>query len=277
MIGVTPNFRLTGKGVIVAVLDTGVDLSHPDFQGRFTEGVDAVSFVPGEAVQDGHGHGTHCAGVVGGPASSTGGMRYGVAPGVALLVGKVLSDAGSGPDSTILDGIDWAADQGAKVVSMSLGSRRGVGEAFAAVYERIAANLLGSVPGTLIVAAAGNDSARPFFTAPVENPAACPSILAVGAVDREARIAPFSCRQMDEVAEVNLCAPGVAVHSAFTGGGFRALSGTSMATPHVAGVAALDLEAKAGLTAAALWRDLETKAKAAGDPKDFGKGLVQAP
>jgi subtilisin len=277
LVGVTAGFRLTGRGVKVAVLDTGVDLKHPDFAGRFQEGVNAQSFVPGETVQDGHGHGTHCAGVLGGPAQSLAGTRYGVAPGVDLLVGKVLSNAGSGHDDQIIDGIDWAADQGARVISMSLGSRRPAGGAFSVAYERVAQNLLQSTPGSLIVAAAGNDSTRPWSIVPVENPAACPSILAVAAVDSASQIAYFSCGQIDPIGEVNLSAPGVAVYSTWTGGGFRSISGTSMATPHVAGVAALYLEDQPALSAAALWKLLEARSRAAGSASDFGKGIVQAP
>jgi subtilisin family serine protease len=277
MVGVSAGFRLTGLGVKVAVLDTGVDLQHPDFAGRFQEGVNAQSFVPGEPVQDGHGHGTHCAGVVGGPAQSSGGTRYGVAPKADLLVGKVLNNAGSGYDDQILDGIDWAADQGARVISMSLGSARATGGAFPVAYERVAQNLLQGAPGTLLVAAAGNSSARPWFTSPVENPASCPSILAVAAVDSARRVANFSCGQLDSIGEVNLSGPGVAVYSAWTGGGFRSIGGTSMATPHVAGVAALYLEDQPALNAAALWKLLEARAQALGNARDFGKGLVQAP
>jgi subtilisin len=277
LVGVTPGFHLTGSGVKVAVLDTGVDLQHSDFANRFQEGVNAQSFVSGEPVQDGHGHGTHCAGVVGGPVQSSGGTRYGVAPGVDLLVGKVLSNAGSGYDDQILDGIDWAAEQGARIISMSLGSARSTGGAFPVVYERVAENLLHESPGTLIIAAAGNSSARPWFTAPVENPASCPTILAVAAVDSGKRVANFSCAQLDEVGEVNLSGPGVAVYSAWTGGGFRSISGTSMATPHAAGVAALYLEDQPALGAAALWKLLEARAQALGNARDFGKGLVRAP
>jgi subtilisin family serine protease len=275
MVNVTAASRFTGRGVSVAVLDTGIDLQHPDLAGRVVEGDTAQSFVPNETVQDGHGHGTHCAGVVTGPVQSASGTRYGVAPDATLLVGKVLSNAGSGFDDGILDGMAWAAEHGARVLSMSLGSRRNAGQPFSVAYERVAQNLLES--GVLVVAAAGNGSSRPFFTRPVENPAACPSILAVAAVDRARRVAPFSCRKMDDVGEVNVSAPGVSVLSAWTGGGFRSISGTSMATPHVAGVAALCLESRPELTARELWRALESAAQALGDPNDFGEGLVQAP
>ena len=276
MIGVGEGDRARGRGVTVAVLDTGVDLDHPDLSGRFRESWQAASFVPHEGVQDRHGHGTHCVGIVGGPRRSTSGTRYGVAPEVRVLAGKVLSDAGSGFDDWILDGIDWAVENGARVVSMSCMSSRAAGEPSALLYERVAENLLASRPGTLLLAAAGNASERPWYTRAVDNPGACPSLLAVAAVHRERRIASFSGRQMDDIGVVNLSAPGVSVHSAWTGGGFRTLSGTSMAVPHVAGVAALYLEEQPGLSGPDLWRMLQTRALPLGDVRDFGSGLVQA-
>jgi subtilisin family serine protease len=148
----------TGAGVTVAVLDTGIDLDHPDFRGRFIEGADAVSFVEGEDVRDLNGHGTHCAGVIAGPVSPACGTRYGVAPQVKLLVGKVLRGTeGEGYDSDILDGIDWAADQGAQIVSMSLGAPRNPGAPYNTVYERVAAHFLRGAQGPLLIAAAGNE------------------------------------------------------------------------------------------------------------------------
>jgi subtilisin len=277
MIGLGPDDRRTGRGACVAILDTGVDLAHPDFASRFAGDWKAASFVPGEGAQDGHGHGTHCVGVVGGPRRSTGGTRYGVAPGARVLVGKVLSDGGTGFSDWILDGIDWAADNGARVISLSCISTRTAGQPYAVVYERVAENLLRSAPGTLLLAAAGNASERPWYTRPVDNPAACPSLLAVGAVAPSGRIASFSGRQMDEIGEVNFAAPGVRVHSAWPGGGFRTLSGTSMAVPHAAGVAAIYLEEEPKLSGPALWRAFERRALPLGDARDFGRGLVQAP
>jgi subtilisin family serine protease len=276
MIGVGPDQPRTGRSACVAVLDTGVDLAHPDLAPRLAEDWRAASFVPGETVQDGHGHGTHCVGVVGGPRRSSSGTRYGVAPDARVLVGKVLGDAGTGFSDWILDGIDWAADNGARAISLSCISSRSAGQPYAVVYERVAENLLGSRPGALLLAAAGNASERPWYTRPVGNPAACPSLVAVGAVHPAGRIASFSGRQMDDVGEVNLAAPGVRVHSAWTGGGFRTLGGTSMAVPHVAGVAALYLEEEPALSARGLWRALEQRALPLGDVRDFGRGLVQA-
>jgi subtilisin family serine protease len=276
LIGVSPDLVRLGRGAAVAVLDTGIDLAHPDLSKRLRENGRAANFVPGESVHDGHGHGTHCAGVVGGPLRSTSGTRYGVAPEVRLLVGKVLSDLGTGFTDWILDGIDWAAANGARVISMSCLSNRSAGQPHSVVYERVAQSLLESSPGTLLLAPAGNASARPWHTQPVDNPAACPSLVAVAAVQRGRQVAWFSGRQMDETGEVNLSAPGVGVHSAWTGGGFRSRSGTSMAVPHVAGVAALYLEGRPRLSALELRRALESRARPLGDSRDYGRGLVHA-
>ena len=107
-----------GTGVKVAVLDTGADQSHPDLAGRISE---AVSFVPGETTDDGNGHGTHTASTVGGSGAASGGLEKGVAPGANLIIGKVLSNEGQGDDSWVIAGMQWAAGEGAKVISMSLG------------------------------------------------------------------------------------------------------------------------------------------------------------
>jgi subtilisin family serine protease len=276
LIGMSPGYQVaTGKGVTVAVLDTGIDLTHPDFAGRVEEGRNAKSFVPGQKVQDGHGHGTHCAGVVAGPVSSRGGMRYGVAPEASLVIGKVLSNRGSGSDDKILAGMDWARDQGAQVISMSLGSPRKIGEPYSVAYEQVASTLLAD--GILVVAAAGNESGRPDYRNPVENPAAAPSIMAVAAVDKDCKVGWFSCAQLDDIGTLDISAPGVDVYSSYMGGGFKLESGTSMAAPHVAGVAALYCQHVPSLRGRALWNTLTSTALKIGDPSDYGAGLVQVP
>lgn len=268
----------TGKGVKVAVLDTGIDLNHPDFHNRVVEGVSAVSFVSGVSVQDVNGHGTHCAGIIAGPRQSASGIRYGVAPDVELLVGKVFNNEfrPRATDDDILEGISWAEQHGARIISMSLGSKRSVNIKFPVQYEQIAQKLLRRKSNSvLLVAAAGNDSDRPLSTAPVGNPASCPSIMAVAALDRNKRIADFSCKQMDDIGAVDVSAPGVAIFSSFTNGTFEKLDGTSMATPFVAGLAALYLQRDAKLTAQKLFDELKNNARLPGDPSDFGAGLVQ--
>ena len=262
----------------VAVLDTGIDLNHPDLRGKVIDGDTAFSQVGGVSVQDVHGHGTHCAGVISGPFQSVSGIRYGVAPNVELLVGKVFNNnfRPTASDDDILDGITWAEQKGARIISMSLGSVRMPNGDFPLQYEQIAKKLLRrDSDSVLLIAAAGNEGRRPISTAPVGNPASCPSIMGVAAIDRHKNIADFSCSQMDNIGEVDVSAPGVAVFSSFLNGTFEKLDGTSMATPHVAGLAALYLEREPNLTAQELFDLLKSRALPIGAREDFGAGLIQ--
>lgn len=277
LIGMSPNYtKATGKNTIVAVLDTGIDLTHPDFSNQhFIDNVNVKTFVPNEGVQDENGHGTHCAGVIAGKKNPSVGRRYSVAPDAALLIGKVLNNDGEGSDDWILDGMDWAQEQGAQIISMSLGSLRAKDEAFDELYERTAKRLLDE--GVLVVAAAGNESNRPFSRIPVGNPAACPSIMSVGAIDRQKKVAYFSCAELDTIGGLDICAPGVAVLSSWKDNGYQSISGTSMAAPHVAGIAALYLETDPNISAKDLWELLETSAVQIVDKSDYGNGLAQVP
>jgi subtilisin family serine protease len=291
----------SGENVKVAVLDTGIDLNHLDFQGRFTEMLpdasrdennvpnpnavagNAVNYVVGETLQDLNGHGTHCAGLIAGPPTPTVGPRYAVSPGVDLFVAKVLDQTGHGSDDNILEAIDWAADQGVRIISMSLGSSRAEMEPAAQPYERMANALLNQNPGVLIIAAAGNDSRRqpppnPSLVMPVWNPAACASILAIASVDENDQIAPNSSGQADNIGEVNLSAPGVNIYSAGLGNKYSLASGTSQATPIAAGVAALMLERDPTLTARQLQARLLASAVPIAPPKqatDYGVGFAR--
>lgn len=268
----------TGRGVKVAVLDTGINFNHPDMGNKVERGVTATSFVTGITEQDVNGHGTHVAGTVCGPRQSTGGIRYGVAPDVDLLVGKVFNNAfrPKATDDDILEGITWADEQGARIISMSLESGRATGGAFPPLYEAVAQQLLDRAESSvLLVAAAGNASDRPQSVVCVQNPAACPSIMSVSAVDRNLRVASFSCKQLDDIGPVDVSGPGVGVYSSFIEGGFEELDGTSMAAPHVSGLAALYLEAEPSLTARQLFERLRTRARSLGDVTDFGAGLAQ--
>lgn len=277
--------RFSGRGVRVAVLDTGLDLAHPDFGGR---AINSRSFIPGEPVQDGNGHGTHCVGTsLGAKIPLTGVRRYGSAFGGEIFVGKVLSNGGSGADNGILAGINWAITNQCRVVSMSLGAPVQPGEPFSQVYEAVAQRTLQSNPGTLIIAAAGNTSRLPNGLRrvppnPVSRPANCPSIMAVGALDANLGIASFSDGGINpNGGGVDIAAPGVSVFSSFPAnrGPHAFLSGTSMATPHVAGIAAMWLEARgSGTPAQALWQLLTGNARRLTLPsRDVGAGLVQAP
>jgi subtilisin len=269
-----PESTATGAGVRVAVLDTGMDLEHPDFAGRT---VASRSFVRGQQVVDGHGHGTHCIGTACGPRTPADGPGYGLAYRADIHAGKVLSDEGSGADGGILAGISWALTNGCAVVSMSLGAPVEPGTAFSPTYERIARRALSR--GTLIVAAAGNESQRADGrVAPVGHPANCPSILAVGAIDEQRRVADFSCGTVDDVGAVDLTGPGVAVHSSWPMPvRHKTISGTSMATPHAAGVAALIAQATKA-RGYELWARLaQTARRLPLSSTDIGSGLMRAP
>jgi subtilisin len=263
----------SGRGIKVAVLDTGMDLHHPDFAGRT---VVSRSFVAGvNSAQDGHGHGTHCVGVACGPRQPPIGPRYGVAYGADIYVGKVLSDAGSGTDGEILAGINWAVANRCAIVSMSLGSPVGEGETYSRAYQDAAR--AAESKGTLIVAAAGNESERPGFIAPVGHPANCPTILAVGALDAALKAAWFSCGGINgNGGEVNIAAPGVGVYSSVPmPKRYETMNGTSMATPCAAGILALFAEAT-GLRGLALANDVLRRTRRLSPVRDFGWGLVQA-
>jgi subtilisin family serine protease len=265
----------SGSGIKVAILDTGFDLNHPDFAGR---PIVSQSFISGQAVQDGHGHGTHCTGTACGPKSPAPAVeRYGIAYKAKIHIGKVLSNSGSGADSGILAGINWAIANGCSIISMSLGANVN-GPGYSAVYESVALNALNN--GTLIIAAAGNASSRPGTIKPVSHPANCPSIMAVGAVDSAMNVASFSCGGLyPSYGAVDIAGPGVAVFSSTKmPARYATWNGTSMATPHVAGIAALWAQAT-GLRGRNLWRKLISTAKAlpAHPSRDVGAGLVQAP
>jgi len=268
--------RRSGAGIRIAVLDTGFDMNHPDFAGRTKIG---ASFVSGQSVQDGNGHGTHCIGTASGPRVSPVNPRYGIAYQSSIFAGKVLSNAGSGTDATILAGINWAVANGCPVISMSLGRGAQVGEPFPMSYETAARIALQR--GCLIIAAAGNDSNRSsgVFRA-VSHPASCPSIMAVGAIDSAFRIANFSNRAINlNGGRVDIVGPGVNVRSTWPmPTRYRTISGTSMATPHVAGIAALYAQSSAALRGAALWQRLIATARniVSIPAVDDGAGLVQA-
>lgn len=261
-----------GRGVKVAVLDTGFDLDHPDFVDR---GITAESFVPGETAQDAHGHGTHCVGTSCGPQAPLGTRRYGVAHEADIFVAKVLSDQGSGTDTGILAGINWAIANHCHVVSMSLGADV---RQVSVRYERAGRRALAA--GSLIIAAAGNNARRstgnPGF---VGVPANSPSIVAVAALDEQLAVANFSARSNPvDGGQIDIAGPGVRVHSSWPmSQRYHTISGTSMATPHVSGVAALLCE-ETGSSAGPLWSTLTQHAKRLPLPSvDVGVGLVQAP
>lgn len=263
-----------GAGIKVAVLDTGLFVGHPDLAGRT---VMTESFITGETADDVLGHGTHCVGTACGPKVPQVLPRYGIAFGADIFMGKVLNNQGRGGDGGILAGIDWAVGNGCQIVSMSLGAPVSPGSGFSAVFEQAARRALAA--GTLIVAAAGNESHRPSVVAPVGHPANCPSIMAVAALDPQLQVAWFSDGGMNpQGGGVDIAAPGVDVRSTWPAPTlYRTISGTSMATPHVAGIGALYAQTS-GARGADLWQALVAGARNVGlPPADGGAGLVQAP
>jgi subtilisin family serine protease len=292
----------TGAGTIVAVLDTGINPNHIAFQGvqverrNFTQGGD----------DDEHGHGTHCAGTIFG--RDVNGLRIGVARGVPkVLIGKVLGPGG-GSSATLATAINWAYEKGANIISMSLGIdfpgfvAQLIGQglpteaatSIALEQYRANVNLFSSLTlllaqsssfsqAAIIVAASGNESDRPRYEIAVAPPAAGDGMISVGALQRSAAgnqsVASFSNTQC------NLSGPGVSVTSAWIGGNtaLKTISGTSMATPHVAGCAALWAQQQKQLTGVLTNENLAAKTLASAifipgaSFEDIGNGMVQAP
>ncbi|MGW8883728.1 S8 family peptidase [Streptomyces sp. NPDC055749] len=230
-----------GAGTKVAVLDTGIDLTNADVKDRITK---TASFVDGQTVDDGQGHGTHVAATIAGSGANAGGRLKGVAPAADLIIGKVLNNAGSGGYSGILAGMEWAANEGADVISMSLGGPATAGgDVMTEAVDRLSAST-----GTLFVIAAGN--AGPGAMS-IGSPGTADSALTVGAVDKADALAGFSSRgprKGDYAIKPEITAPGVAIVAARAAGTslgtpvnehYTSLNGTSMATPHVAGAAAI--------------------------------------
>ncbi|MFF4755370.1 S8 family peptidase [Streptomyces sp. NPDC002514] len=261
-----------GKGTKVAVLDTGVDAEHPDLAGRVAE---ARNFTDSKNTDDRVGHGTHTASTVGGSGAASDGREKGVAPGTSLLIGKVLNDQGYGLDSWIIAGMQWAVDQQADVVSMSLGNPT-IGDCTDPMAE--ATKQLSKNTHTLFVVAAGNSGSN---TETVSSPGCVPGVLTVGAVDHNDTTASFSSRgpvAVTHTLKPEIAAPGVDISAANAGGrgiyAYRTMSGTSMATPHVAGAAAVVRQAHPDWTAqqvkAALVASARTDGNVAGADQTGG-------
>ncbi|RBM04863.1 S8 family serine peptidase [Streptomyces sp. PT12] len=234
---------LDGSGVTVAVLDTGADAEHPDLAGRISR---SANFSSSDGTHDAFGHGTHVAATVAGSGAGSDGARRGVAPEADLIVGKVLGDDGYGSDSSVIAGMEWAVDEGADVVNLSLGDDAGT-DGLDPVA--LALNELTASSGALFVVAAGNNGAAGDGS--VGSPGSADAALTVGAVDREDALADFSSRgprPRDGAVKPDVTAPGVGIVAARASGTsmgapvdslYTGADGTSMATPHVAGAAAL--------------------------------------
>lgn len=268
------NGSFTGQGVKVAVLDTGIDFRHPDVMNRNITG---KSFIDGIATaQDDNTHGTHCAGTVCGPDKPSRGPRYGVAPDVQLFVGKVMRADGKGREGDILNGIGWAIQNNCRIISLSISKSVQVGELPIREYEQIGKIALNK--NCIIIAAAGNESQRPQRISPVTIPANSSTIMAVGAIDR--RLAMYNRSNGGINANgggVDIVAPGVnVISSKILPIEYGTDTGTSMAAPHVAGVAAIHMQADPSASAEQIWTRLsQTARRLPLSSTDVGSGLVQ--
>lgn len=256
---VPPSVR-SGAGIKVAILDTGMDLGHPDFAGR---PIVSQSFV-GQPVQDLHGHGTHVTGTATGPKAPAGTTpRYGIGFRASIFIGKVLTNSGTGSQAGILAGMNWAIANRCTVINMSLGGPGGPHPAYTAAGQSALNN------GCLIIAAAGNSGPGPTIA-----PANSPTIMSVASLDPNLTPSSFSCRGKIEIA-----APGRDVVSSWPRPTrYKTISGTSMACPHVVGCGALWAETSPTLRGMNLWNKLRATVKPLPFPvTQVGRGLVQAP
>ena len=250
--------RTQGSGASVAVIDTGIDSTHPDLAGQVAGGVNIIDPAHPDNWKDDEGHGTHVSGTIAGNGKN-GGIA-GVAPMAKLYAVKVLDKDGNGNYSDVIAGIEWAMNHGIKIANMSLGADEGSEPLHRAVQAALA-------KGMLIIAAAGNSGG------PVGYPGAYPEAVAVGASDSSDHVAPFSSHGP----EVAYIAPGVDILSLKMGGGYTSLSGTSMASPHISGLAALAFS-QGATTPSALRAALDGAARpiAGLTPDAEGRGMVLA-
>lgn len=273
LIGVTEG-HIGNSAVKVLVLDTGLETNHPDLEAQEAK---AEPFVKNDPdTSDRTGHGTHVTGLIGATAAPRETPRYSVAPGVSLVTGRVTEkETRSIDDETLGRALTWAMENSITVVNMSFGTNVDFDEMYPSACENMFARALKA--GILLVASAGNDPDDTLH--PVEYPANCPSVMAVGAVDASLRPASFSCGGVNNEQNVDVAAPGVLIRSSFIGKTYKKLSGTSMSAAYVSGVAAL-------------WADTSSKPRGTdlrdaiigsvrklrfGSPVEIGAGLVQAP
>ena len=215
----------TGDPIKVAIVDTGIDVKHPDLIDNLKGGVSAVGYT--SSYNDDNGHGTHVAGIAAAIDNEIG--VIGVGPKIDLYAVKVLNRRGSGYLSDVIEGLDWAVANGMQVINMSLGT----GSDIQSFHDAVIA---AKNAGVVVIAAAGNSGGSVIY------PAAYSEAIAVSATDQNNVIASWSSRGP----EIGLAAPGVSIYSTYKGTGYATLSGTSMAAPHVAGSAALVLNTPVG-------------------------------
>ena len=267
----------TGKGVRIAIVDTGIDANHPDLVGRVVASTDLT----GEGPNDAHGHGTHVAGIAAGSGAASGGKYRGVAPEASLYSAKVLGVSGGGLTSQVIAGLEWAAEQGVHVINLSLGSAGNSDgtDALSVACDTIMAR------GIVICVAAGNEGPYNYT---IGSPAAATQVITVGACSLEPQVADFSSRgpTKDGRVKPDILLPGVNITSCRAAGTrmgaaldthYTCASGTSMATPLATGVAALLIESLPELRPAEIKERLK---RAALDlklsPYEQGAGLADA-
>ena len=227
-------FNATALGIKVAIMDTGIDLDHPDLQGNIEGQVNTIN--PTKSANDDNGHGTHVAGTVAAIHNDIG--VIGVGPDISLYAVKVLAKNGSGWLSDLIEGLDWCINNKIQIINMSLGAssdNQSFHDAIIRAYEA----------GIVEVAAAGNNGTT---TGLVDYPARYPETIAVSAVGKNADGSLYFASFSSSGSQVDLAAPGVNINSTYNSGNYKSLSGTSMATPHVSGVVALVLAVKGPMT-----------------------------
>ncbi|AKB80464.1 cell surface protein [Methanosarcina horonobensis HB-1 = JCM 15518] len=271
---------ITEKRVVVAVVDSGIDVQHPDLDDlddnpgtNDPKVVDWIDYINGNnSPYDDYGHGTHVAGTISGTGAN--GLHIGVAPGTNLIAAKVLDESGSGRASNVILAFEWAANNGARVINYSCGGLRHYSPFTVAVDNLVAA-------GVIPVVAAGNSGMNSYT---IECPGDEINSTTVGATDSSDTVADFSSRGPVDLYGQNyikpdVSAPGVDVESAYPGGSYKVASGTSMATPHVSGTVALMLEKNPALRPSEIKQILESTAVdlgPAGKDNEYGSGRVDA-
>jgi len=266
-----------GTGIKIGIVDTGIDRTHPDFAGRIVDGSSFVS----DDYQDDNGHGTHVASICAGSGAAQGGTYTGVAPEARLYIAKVLDRSGSGSMSGVMAGVEWAVDRGVQVINMSLG-----GSGSSDGQDALSLTCNAAVArGIVVCVAAGNEGP---MARTVGSPGAAADVITIGAVDRRDRMASFSSRgpTRDGRTKPDLCFPGVDIVAARAtgttmgsplGDRYTAASGTSMATPHAAGLAALLLQARMGASPAQIKAAfMDTALDIGADENSQGAGRARA-
>ena len=258
-----------GKGITVAILDTGCDVTHPDLSERIIGGRNFTDDDNGnpDVYTDYNGHGTHVAGTIAAVQNGTG--VIGVAPEASLLILKVLNKNGSGQYDWIINGINYAVEQKADIISMSLGGPEDVSELHQVIQKAIAKQIL-------VVCATGNEGDGQESSDELSYPGAYNEVISVGAINLQRRSSKFS----NSNNEVDLVGPGEEILSTYLNGKYAKLSGTSMATPHISGALALIKEIanknfERNLTEPELYAQLIKRTVPLGNsPKLEGNGLL---